>query len=384
MKRFDLTVVLTYYTPYLSGLTEVARVVAEGLAARGWRVAVVASQHDPALPRHEVRNGVQVFRAPVLARVGRGVICPGFPALAGRIARDSAVVNLHLPMLEAGLVARLAGDTPIVCNHHDDVWVPGGLVARAQIDLVERSVRAALRRSVGVMVNNVDHAQHSRHWPVMRDRAVHAVPPPCVHRPPGRPSFRGSSGLHVGFLGRIAAEKGLTHLVDGFRLIDDPEARLLVAGDHSSVAGGSVIGELRARAAGDRRIRFLGRLTDAEISDLYASIDVFALTSVAEESFGIVQAEAMISGVPSVASDLPGMRVPVQLTGFGELVPPRDPAAIAEALVRVGATSAADRVEGARRAEARFGVTVSIDAYEEAFRAAAGDRLRVAALRAAA
>lgn len=378
--QYDLAVVLTYYTPYLSGLTEVARVVAEGLAARGWRVAVVASQHDPTLPRHEVRNGVEVFRAPVVARIGRGVVSPTFATLAGRIARRSAVVNLHLPMLEAGPVARLAGDIPIVANHHDDVWVPGGLVAKTQIAVVERSVRAALRRCAGVVVNNVDHARHSRHWPVLRQRPVHAIPPPCVHRPPGRPTLRDGTGLHVGFLGRIAAEKGLSYLVDAFRLIDDPAARLLIAGDHSSVAGGSVIGELRARAGTDRRIRFLGRLTDAEISDLYASIDVFALTSVAEESFGIVQAEAMISGVPSVASDLPGMRVPVQVTGFGALVPPRDPAAIAAALRTVGAMPADQRTEGARRAEARFGVTVSIDGYEQAFRAAAGTRLATTAL----
>lgn len=40
--RFDVTIVLTYYLPYTSGLTEVARTVAEGLAARGRRVAVVA------------------------------------------------------------------------------------------------------------------------------------------------------------------------------------------------------------------------------------------------------------------------------------------------------------------------------------------------------
>ena len=45
--RFDVTIVLTYYLPYTSGLTEVARTVAEGLAARGRRVAVVACRHDP-------------------------------------------------------------------------------------------------------------------------------------------------------------------------------------------------------------------------------------------------------------------------------------------------------------------------------------------------
>lgn len=37
-KRFDLAVVLNYYAPYVSGLTEAARLLAEGFAARaaGW------------------------------------------------------------------------------------------------------------------------------------------------------------------------------------------------------------------------------------------------------------------------------------------------------------------------------------------------------------
>ena len=84
--RFDVTVMLDYYTPYVSGLTEAARLTAEGLAARGWKVAVVCYQHDPELARHEVVNGVHVFRAPVLAKISRGFISPQLPLLAGRLA----------------------------------------------------------------------------------------------------------------------------------------------------------------------------------------------------------------------------------------------------------------------------------------------------------
>jgi glycosyltransferase involved in cell wall biosynthesis len=372
---FDLSIVLTYYHPHLSGLTEVARVVGEGLAERGWRVAVVASQHDPGLPLEEVRNGLTIYRAPVLARIGRGVISPALPVLAGRVVRRSAVANFHLPMLEAGPAALLAGGTPIVCNHHDDVWVSGGLLAGAQVAIVERSVRTALSRSTGVVVNNLDHAHHSRHWPVMRRRAVDAMPPPCHDRGSGKPAFRETDGVHVGFLGRIAPEKGLQHLVDAFQLIPDPRARLLLGGDHLKVAGGSVITMLRQRAAADPRIRILGLLTDDEVADLYASSDVFALTSVAEESFGIAQAEAMIAGVPVVASDLPGMRVPVETTGFGALVPVRDPAAIKEALLRCAALGPDERRAGAGRAAAVWGAAASVAAYEAAFRRAAGDRL---------
>ena len=80
----DLCIVLTYYSPYVSGLTNVARDLAEGLAARGWRVCVVASKHDPELATHEIVNGVEVIRAPVLAKVGKGTIGLNLTRLALR------------------------------------------------------------------------------------------------------------------------------------------------------------------------------------------------------------------------------------------------------------------------------------------------------------
>lgn len=372
--RFDLTIVLTYYLPYTSGLTEVARTVAEGLAARGRRVAVVAARHDTEHPTRETVRGVEVFRAPVAARIGRGVLSPGFAPLAGRIARASRVVNIHLPMLEAGLVARLAGGTPVVSTHHDDVWLPPGRLAALQVPVVDASVGAALRRSAAVVVNNVDHAEHSRHWPLMRDRRILAIAPPCRERATAPATFRESAGPHFGFLGRIAPEKGLHHLVDAFRTITDPEARLLIAGDYSKVAGGSVVGALRARAGDDTRIRFTGFLADSRVPEFYASLDAFALPSVAEESFGISQAEAMMLGVPSVACDAPGMRVPVSETGFGRLVPPKDPHALAEALLDVAAYSPERRAEGGRATRARYGTDSCLDAYDALFQEVGAER----------
>jgi glycosyltransferase involved in cell wall biosynthesis len=132
-----------------------------------------------------------------------------------------------------------------------------------------------------------------------------------------------------------------------------------------------VVDEVRALVAEDPRVRLLGFLPAGEIADLYASLDVFALPSVnAFEAFGIVQVEAMMAGVPALASDLPGVRTPVQETDFGRVVTPRDVAGIAAGL-RELAGSPLDREAGAQRARERFAASTVIDAYEELFRTAA-------------
>jgi glycosyltransferase involved in cell wall biosynthesis len=53
------------------------------------------------------------------------------------------------------------------------------------------------------------------------------------------------------------------------------------------------------------------------------------------ESFGMVQVEAMICGTPVIASDLPGVRVPILQTGSGLLVEPADTEALTSSLIKI-------------------------------------------------
>jgi glycosyltransferase involved in cell wall biosynthesis len=71
-------------------------------------------------------------------------------------------------------------------------------------------------------------------------------------------------------------------------------------------------------------------------SAFFKTCDVTVLPSLnSTESFGLVQIESMICGTPVVASELPGVRQPVVMTGMGEIVPPRDPEALAGAILRI-------------------------------------------------
>jgi glycosyltransferase involved in cell wall biosynthesis len=102
------------------------------------------------------------------------------------------------------------------------------------------------------------------------------------------------------------------------------------------------VAELRTGAeAADTDIRFLGRLPDENIRDIYGCADFFCLTGVpdppsAVEGFGLVYLEAGACDLPSVASDVGGVAEAVVAGRSGILVAPA-PRAIADAIARLAA-----------------------------------------------
>ena len=81
---------------------------------------------------------------------------------------------------------------------------------------------------------------------------------------------------------------------------------------------------------------FLGNLSPVELAAVYPHLDVITVPSLnSTEAFGLVQIEAMMNGVPSVASALPGVRMPVRMHGMGRVAKIGDAASLAECLLDV-------------------------------------------------
>jgi glycosyltransferase involved in cell wall biosynthesis len=377
--------VISYYHPHWTGLTSHAVRVAEGLVARGHQVTVVTTRHAPGLPRRETLRGVEVVRLRPLARFSRGMILPALPfAVAARLRR-SDVVHLHTPLPEALVVAALGKATrrPLVMTHHGDVVLPPGRWNR----LVEAAARFVLRETArlsrAVTSYSLDYARSS---PVLAPSLgrVAAILPPVELPEPDRAAasaWREALGLRdrpvVGVAGRWVREKGLDVLLDAMPLVRErlPGAHLVFAGETNVVYEACHARDAPRLAAQQGHFTSVGLLREPRrIADFYAMCDALALPS-RTEMLGIVQVEAMLCGTPVVASDIPGARVAVATTGFGRLVPPEDPAALADGLVDVLRDPGRHR---ATREAVRtvFDTDASLAAYERLLSASAGKRPR--------
>ncbi|MEW6717087.1 MAG: glycosyltransferase family 4 protein [Chloroflexota bacterium] len=373
---------LTYYRPHTSGLTIYVERLTRALARRGHQVTVLTSQYDHSLPRDEVKDGVRVVRAPVILRISKGVIMPTIGLLATKLVLQNDVVHLHLPQFDAAGIA-LRGrllKKPTVITYHCDLTLPPGIFNRVVNQVVHVMNYLAAIFTHRIVAYTQDFADHSPYLQGFADK-VHIITPPVElpevtpaeikqfkqrHNPEGRQPI-------IGMAARLAAEKGVEVLLDALPYILEvyPHARVLFAGQYQDVLGEEAYyKKLEPRLAAYRSSghwEFLGVLTPGEMAAFYPNLDVLVVSSLnATESFGLVQIEAMMNGVPVVASNLPGVRQPVRITGMGEMTEIGDAQSLAAGLLKVLRNPKAYKGNPAE-VRRRFSPDVPAEAYEVLF-----------------
>ncbi len=341
--------VLTYYRPHVSGLTIYVERLGQALAGQGHEVTVLTSRYEPDLPREEVMHGVRVIRVPVAMRVSKGVIMPLLGHYATRLCLANDIIHLHLPQFDApglALRGRLLRK-PVVLTYHCDLQLPAGRFNRLVNQVVFGMNRLAGALADAVVTYTRDYAMNSFFLSAYLGRKLYIIPPPVELSPADDEAVKRFRQAHdlahrpvIGISARLATEKGVEVLLRALPAIRErfPDAVVLHAGPYQNILGEEAYSarlQPLLAAQGDS-YRFLGTLHGAELTAFYRNLNVLAIPSLnSTESFGLVQIEAMRNGVPVVASNLPGVRQPVAMTGMGEIAAVGDPDSLAVALVRV-------------------------------------------------
>jgi glycosyltransferase involved in cell wall biosynthesis len=374
-----ILIVLTYYRPHISGLTIYVERLARALAQHGHQVTVLTSRFDSSLPAQEIVEGVKVIRHPVAFKLSKGAIMPGFLTHALKLMTEHDVVSVHLPQAEAGPLAflgRVIARKPVVLTYHCDLQLPPGLFNRLVDRLVFASNWVAGLFARRIVAYTRDYAINSPFLSRFMDKIAVIYPP--VEMPAPDPDavaalknkFHVQGHCAVGFAARFAEEKGIDYLIGALPLVAEkcPSVKFLLAGETLKVIGENVWDRLQPQIEQNRQhLAILGAIPNREMGNFFGACDVLTVPSInSTESFGLVQVEAMLSGCPVVASNLPGVREPVRVTGMGEIVPIRDARALADAIIRV-ISNKSNYVRPRSEIEAIFSLATTLAAYEKLF-----------------
>jgi len=318
-----------YYPPYMGGIETHLQALSRELAkAVDLRVIVSNSQRRTSL---ETPDGVNLLRVATPLTLFSTPLCP---AMVGAIRNSAAdLIHIHLPNPTAVMAYLASGHRgKAIFTYHSDTVKQKvlGLLFQPLLD-------AALRRSSAIIATSPNYLQTSPVLAQVRDRC-HVIPygielsqfEHCDPATAGQIRQQYGERLVIS-VGRLVYYKGFEYLI---RAMAQVNGKLLIVGD----------GPLRAdlqRLASElgiaEKIVFVGEVQNERVIPYYRASQVFALASVARsEAFGIVQIEAMASGLPVVNTALDSGVPFVSLDGqTGLTVAPANPEAMAAALNRL-------------------------------------------------
>jgi glycosyltransferase involved in cell wall biosynthesis len=344
------------FPPYPGGAGNTAFQFARRQADRGHDVEVFTA---PAAGTPPDPGRALIHRLDPLLAIGNAPLIPSLALVEG-----FDVVHLHYPFIfgsELTLVGRLGRRRrrqPLLVHYKNRLVGDGA--RGALFGAYEHTVAPALIRAADrVCVLSSDHAESV---PYLR-RAGQREPEKLVEMPNGVDVEAFTPGSDTGGDGVrerlgipadavVAAFVATLDRAHHFKRLDvaiDALARLGGEAPHLIVAGGGELLEgFRSRAGAESvsdRVHFLGAVPHSDLPDVLRAADLFLLTTEPPESFGIVLIEAMACGLPTIATDYPGVRAVVEEGETGLVVQAGDPEAVAGAIREVLGAGA----EGRRR-----------------------------------
>jgi len=275
-----ILIVTDAWTPQVNGVVRTLQAVRDEIEAMGHRVELISPDQFRSLP------------------------CPTYPeirlaltASVGKRIEEAAADAIHIATEgPLGLAARrycIKQGLPFTTAYHTQF--PDYVAKRTKLPArwFWRYIRwfHAPARAVMVSTPTVERQlhdngiAHTRHWGRGVDLELFTA------EVPRHPAFEWLAGPVMLYVGRVAVEKN----VEAFLTLDHPGTKVVI-GD------GPALETLKARFPD---VRFLGKVTGADLAAAYRSADVFVFPS-RTDTFGLVLIEALAAGTPVAAYPVQG------------------------------------------------------------------------------
>jgi glycosyltransferase involved in cell wall biosynthesis len=296
------------YAPEIGGVERVVEMTALGLVRRGFDVEVITTDPTGRLPRLERRDGVLVRRFRTVANDAIYFVSPGLGLWLLQHASRFALLHVHsyhTPLLiQAALTSRCARLPLVVTPHYHGT---GHSPVRRALHRPYRPIGAwALRQAARITcVSEIERDLLVDHFGPRLPVTVIPNGVEVEELAPARAAatLRPKGSLRVLSVGRLAAYKQADRAVHALQHLP-PEAEVTVVGQGQIAVELQQLAHVLGVAA---RVHLPGQVTRDELIDEYGRADV-AVSLSRHEAFGLAVLEALVAGLPVVASDIPAHR----------------------------------------------------------------------------
>ena len=319
-----ILIVTDFYKPHISGITSFIESISNIYVKNRVRIIILTACHDSRLKRIERINRTIIIRSKILLKISRGhysfSLIKDFIFLSKRVD----IVNFHFPLAEIFPLCLLTNKTKIT-NYH---CLPPriGINFQSIFNIYFSIVSIiSLWMSDKIVVFSNDYFSSIPFSNYFRNK-VCEIPPAVKQRSNikfNENVLRNNEIPTIGFLGRICSEKGLENLIKSSKTLKENNFNhnLLIAGNLEDKRFKKYILHIKKLAKSNSNIKFLGLLNEKEKNNFFNKINILILPSInSYEAFGIVQLEAMSYGKLVIASDLKGVRIPVNRTNNGLII----------------------------------------------------------------
>ncbi len=310
-----ILIFLTYYEPNISGLTNYAKILAESLNKNNNKVHIITSRFLKILKKNENVNGIEITRINGF-RIKKGFLMPTYLLKVIKPISGSNIIFLHFPSIENVLVAVIGKilNKKIITIYHCKIktnnWFFDWILGVWQ--------KIGILLSEKIVVNSIDYLDGYGLLKNNRKKVVEILPP--INLLKTNKSYLWGDKFIVGYLGRISKEKNIEILIEAAKKLGN-NYMVILAGPTKAIGEDNYFEYILKKTKNINNIKIIGKIDNPVM--FYNSIDCLVLPSNNElESFGMVSAEAIKCGCKAIVSDIPGVRMPVKITGFGDLFNP--------------------------------------------------------------
>ena len=320
------------FPPYFGGVGNVCYHNALELANMGHEVTVYTSNYPKG--HYSYPKILRVKRLNYPFQYGKSPFLPGLLNI-----KDFDIFHLHFPFYfgsEMVYIASKIRKFNYILTYHMDIplrYPTQGI--RTFMKIHDRFVnRKIICNAKKIIVTSLDYALHSRMKDIFKKRREDIIEVPNgvdlnnFHTKRNCGEIRKKYGINederiIFFVGALDTQhyfKGLDYLLKAFSMLKRDDVRLLIVGDGDLK---NYYVNLARKLNIMNQTVFTGRVE--HIPNYYAAADFEVLPSIdMSEAFGLVLVEAMASGKPVIASNLPGVRTVIDNGYNGLLVEPRN------------------------------------------------------------